>query len=80
MGTVGMMERGEVHSSPPAESMHENLRQFRLNRKLSLLIMAHALGVNKEYLAMVEQGLKPVKPALVDKVQRAFGADLLESD
>ncbi|MDR2334835.1 MAG: helix-turn-helix transcriptional regulator [Burkholderiaceae bacterium] len=71
-----MMEHSEVHLSMPAESINERLRQFRESRKLSLLIMAHALGVNKEYLALVEQGLKPVKPALLDKLQRAFGANV----
>ncbi|MEQ6437984.1 helix-turn-helix transcriptional regulator [Comamonas sp. w2-DMI] len=71
-----MMERSEIHSPVAAEFIHGRLRQFRLNRKLSLLIMSQALGVNKEYLALVEQGLKPVKPALLDKLQRAFGANV----
>lgn len=64
----------------PSASIHKTLRQFRVDKKMSLVVMAKALGVNKEYLALVEQGVKPVKLALLEKIFRSFGINLLEVD
>lgn len=72
---------GAVKKSSTVEDLLTRalLRLKRDNPQTSLRSLALRMDVSPSYLSKVMRGLKPVSPALIPKLQKAFHLDLIET-
>ena len=72
---------GQVKKSATVEALLTGalLRLKKDNSLTSLRSLAQRMNVSPSYLSKIMRGLKPVSPALIPKLQKAFHLDLIET-